>query len=505
MINRSSGVLASISSLPSEFAIGCFTKDACDFSSLISTMGFRWWQVLPITAIGEDFSPYNGVSFYAGNSLYINPYDLFERGLISDEDLQSAKNQGNIYTVDYPQAKTNSERLLRKAHAAANQILRKDVSSFYEENSGWLLDYARYMVLAEDYGNNWFEWPAEYKTRKAKTMKVFDANNADRLDYYYFEQFIFYSQWQQLKESAHNFGVSIVGELPFYTRYNNVEVWCKPEEFMLDKQFKIVMQGGYCPDPVFPNGRLTGAPSYNFEVMALNGYETFIARIKHCMKLYDALVLEHAKGYAGFWSAKIDALSAIEGGFTPPAGKELTKLLKQAAAGRTLISSDVIINTRAQASLLKSLKMLHSKVFQFIEYPEGQSQYPHNYDDGTAAYSSIRNSRTALGWLYSLSSQRREEFLKYVGYEGFGWGAGGAECTSVGAIVKSMMASAARLVVVPIQDLCGFGDNTRLETATNKSDGNWMFRLYYAAIQNINRPYYAELNNIYFRNNAHRG
>lgn len=505
MLNRSSGILASISSLPSEFAIGCFTKDACDFASLISTMGFHWWQTLPITTIGEDFSPYNGVSFYAGNCLYINPYDLLARGLISDDDLQSAKNYGSQYTVNYNLAKNNIERLLNKAYCGANDALKAEVSAFYKENRNWLSDYARYMVLSENLGKNWSEWPEDYKKRKPKAMAVFDKEKSDRLGYYYFEQYMFYSQWRQVKDNAHNFGVSVIGELPFYTQYNNVDVWCNPGEFMLDEQYNIVMQGGFCPDPIFNEGRLTGMPAYNFEAMSKNRFATIRNRVKHCLKLYDSVILEHAKGYAGFWSAKADAKNALEGGYGVPAGSDFNKLLKRDLANRTLICSDILFETKPQENFIKSLKLLKTKVFQFSEYPSGESQYPHNYDGDTIAYTATRNSRTALGWLYSLTNGQRDEVLKYIGYEGFGWGAGGAECTSVGAIAKSMLISSAKLVIIPIQDMCGFGDNTRLEAATFKSEGNWLFRLYYAAIQNINRPFYTDINNTYFRNNANRG
>ena len=59
---RSSGVLLNISSLPGEYGIGGFSIDAKNFAEYISSMGFHWWQILPLTTIGEGNSPYCGLS-----------------------------------------------------------------------------------------------------------------------------------------------------------------------------------------------------------------------------------------------------------------------------------------------------------------------------------------------------------------------------------------------------------------------------------------------------------
>ena len=47
-MSRSSGVLLSVTSLPSKYGIGCFSKEAYDFVDWLVKAGQTWWQILPL-------------------------------------------------------------------------------------------------------------------------------------------------------------------------------------------------------------------------------------------------------------------------------------------------------------------------------------------------------------------------------------------------------------------------------------------------------------------------
>ena len=111
-MKRSAGVLLNISSLPGEYGIGGFATDALDFIEYITSMGFHWWQVLPLTTIGKGNSPYSGVSAFAGNYLYLDPYS-FEKGLLTEDEIVSNKYTGSFYLTDYEYAK-NVKLFLKK-------------------------------------------------------------------------------------------------------------------------------------------------------------------------------------------------------------------------------------------------------------------------------------------------------------------------------------------------------------------------------------------------------
>ena len=129
-IERSSGVLCNISSLPSKFGIGNFSRDAESFATTIYDMGFRWWQMLPLTAIGAGNSPYSGLSTYAGNYLYINPYELMDLGLLTRDEANNAKYNGSPYRVDYNFAKWNVKNFLQIAFNRLDDEFKKKIEAF---------------------------------------------------------------------------------------------------------------------------------------------------------------------------------------------------------------------------------------------------------------------------------------------------------------------------------------------------------------------------------------
>ena len=57
---RKSGVLMSISSLPSRYGIGVFGEQCIEFARAIKQMGFSLWQVLPFRPVRQF--PKNGCS-----------------------------------------------------------------------------------------------------------------------------------------------------------------------------------------------------------------------------------------------------------------------------------------------------------------------------------------------------------------------------------------------------------------------------------------------------------
>ncbi|MDY3770912.1 MAG: 4-alpha-glucanotransferase, partial [Lachnospiraceae bacterium] len=63
---RASGVLLPISSIPSEYGIGCFSKEAYEFADQLVEAGQRYWQILPLGPTGYGDSPYQSFSTFAG-------------------------------------------------------------------------------------------------------------------------------------------------------------------------------------------------------------------------------------------------------------------------------------------------------------------------------------------------------------------------------------------------------------------------------------------------------
>ena len=69
-MQRSSGILMPVFSLPSPYGIGTIGKAAYDFIDFLSDAGQTWWQILPVGPTSVGNSPYQSPSAYAGNPFY---------------------------------------------------------------------------------------------------------------------------------------------------------------------------------------------------------------------------------------------------------------------------------------------------------------------------------------------------------------------------------------------------------------------------------------------------
>ena len=77
---RECGVLLPISSLPSKYGIGCFSKSAYEFVDQLKAAGQGCWQILPLGPTSYGDSPYQSFSTFAGNPYFISLEDLIEEG-----------------------------------------------------------------------------------------------------------------------------------------------------------------------------------------------------------------------------------------------------------------------------------------------------------------------------------------------------------------------------------------------------------------------------------------
>ena len=112
-MERRSGILMPIFSLPNKYGIGSFGKEAYKFVDFLQLAGQKIWQILPLVQTGYGNSPYSSVCSYSFSPYYISVESLCEQGLITKAEAKFALSDkqcvdyGDIYAVRYP--------LLRKA------------------------------------------------------------------------------------------------------------------------------------------------------------------------------------------------------------------------------------------------------------------------------------------------------------------------------------------------------------------------------------------------------
>lgn len=495
---RSAGVLMPLFSMPSVYGIGCFSRDVDVFVDMAVDMGFHWWQVLPLTVIGAGNSPYSGISSFAGNSLFVNPAGLFEDGLLTAEEAENAKYRGEPYLVDYDFARENTARVLRTAYGRITPALREEMAKFAAEEEYWLEDYALFMALAAERSTEWWNWEGGLADRNERALAEARARYAEEIDFYRFEQFVFFRQWLAVKKRINDRGVGVIGDLPFYVATDSVDVWVHKKDFLLDKNNRPAASAGVPPDAFAAKGQVWGNCLYDFAAMKKNSYSWWRRRIAHCLRLYDALRLDHFRAFYNFFAIPAGDDSAVNGKWELGPGQELIDLIRKDNPDALFIAEDLGLIDPDCRKFIDGSGVPTMRVFQFGFDGTASVHLPYRYESCNVAYTGTHDNNTTLGWLYEINPDARAFALKYCGFSGAGWGSGGPSCASTKAIIKTVFASSAVLAIAPVQDMLGYGSDTRVNIP-GVAEGNWRFRLPFELMLTVDRDFFLDVNNTYGR------
>lgn len=497
---RRMGVLMNISSLPSEFGIGCFSKDADTFVDMLVDMGCQCWQVLPISIIGAGNSPYSGLSSFAGNKLYISPLGLMRDGLLSPEEVEGYKYNGQPYNVDYAFAYSNSERYLWQAYSRVDEKLRKEILAFAKKEK-WLKDYALFMHIAKYHSTNWTTWEKGLKEHNSEAIEAYYKKHENDVQFYFFEQYEFFKQWNAVKEKANSRGIKIIGDLPYYVATDSADVWANQKDFALDPKTDLPKYVSGVPGDAFAkDGQVWGNVIYNLKNMKEDEYSFLRSRVKHAFNMYDSLRIDHARALYNYFEIPYGDTTAENGKWKQGPGKELVNLFIKDNSDKEIILEDLGNLDDKCREFLDNTGLPTMRIFQFAFDGTMNIHIPHNYIKNCVAYTGTHDNTTLLDWLYNQNEGARSFALKYCGFSGSGWGIGGRECQSNKAVIKTLIQSSAGMVIIPIQDLLGYGGDTRMNIP-GTSEGNWKFRVAYEQMRTIDTGYYYDLNNTYGRIN----
>ena len=144
---RASGVLLPISSLPSKYGIGCFSREAYEFVDFLISAGQKYWQILPLGPTSYGDSPYQSFSTFAGNPYFIDLEVLIKDGLLTKEEVESVDWGGHESYVDFEKIYESRSKILRKAYDRYDLERDEEYGIFVRENGFWLEDYCLYMAL----------------------------------------------------------------------------------------------------------------------------------------------------------------------------------------------------------------------------------------------------------------------------------------------------------------------------------------------------------------------
>jgi 4-alpha-glucanotransferase len=470
-MKRASGILLPVSSLPSKYGIGGFSKEAFRFIDLLEKSGQSCWQILPLGPTGYGDSPYQSFSTFAGNPYFISPETLTEEGLLTEEECEEADAsdpEAPSY-ADYGRLYETRFVLLGKAFRRfEKKAVPEDYGDFLEENKGWLHDYALFMAIKSACGNHqWSLWPEELRCRKPEALKKFAEEHAEDIRFIYFQQYEFFAQWRRLKDYAHQHGVRIIGDIPIYVAMDSADTWSDPSLFQFDEHLTPLGVAGCPPDAFTADGQLWGNPLYDWERQKATGYRWWIGRMRHVMKMYDVVRIDHFRGFNDYWSVPFGDRTAAGGCWKKGPGLDLFRTAKKELGKMVFIAEDLGFLTDDVIRMVKKSGFPGMKIIEFAFDGSNTNSYlPFGYDHNCVVYTGTHDNDTAAGFLKVMDRKAKGYLNRYVGHR----------VRDVRDLIRLAMASTADTCIIPMQDWLGLGNEARINTPGTQS-GNWRWRL----------------------------
>lgn len=498
MFNRTSGVLAHISSIPGKYGIGTFGKEAVEFARTLRSMDIRAWQMLPLCPTDDYNSPYAGCSAFAGNPYFIDPEILFEENLLTKEELSGAV-ASQCYSADFDFLKKTRIPLFKQAFDRFKKTGMPVLKNFLKENPD-LDDYALFTALKKRHNAlPWWEWPEGEKLHEEIAVKKAKEELSDEYFFALFLQYEFHKQFTSLKAKVNELGVSIIGDMPIYLAHDSADVWANRSLFSVDETTCALRSvAGVPPDYFSADGQLWGNPLYDWDEMKKDGYRWWIKRAGYAFSLYDAVRIDHFRAFSAYWSVPAGE-KATEGKWIKGPGMDFFNALSKKYPSSPIIAEDLGDIDDDVRKLVKEAGFPGMGVMQFAFLSDGDNTHmPYNYSKSTVAYTGTHDNNTILGWLWEADDASRKRICRYCSFEG-DWGVGGYDAPCIKAIIRTLFESSAVIAIVPVQDLCGFGADTRMNTP-GKADGNWAFRITKESLNGINKDFFREIVNTYNRN-----
>lgn len=498
-MNRLSGILLHPTSLPGTPGIGTIGAQACHFIDWLHSANQSLWQILPLSPTGYGDSPYASFSTYAGNPLVIDLDILCRDGWLDASQIippdyitiSSRVDFGSVVWWKIPLLKIAAKQFLSRAVPE----IRSSYEAFKNDNASWLDNYSIFMSIKEFYdakavkegvkGAMWSNyWPQDLASHNPQSVSDWHASHVQECEVYKVIQYFFFTQWNALKEYAHNEGVSIVGDVPIFVAADSADVWANQHLFQLGEDGKPLVVAGVPPDYFSKTGQLWGNPLYNWAAHKKEHYSWWIQRIKAQLAMVDYLRIDHFRGFEAYWSVPAGDPTAENGKWMPGPDHELFEVIQKELGDIPIIAEDLGLITDGVRRLRDDFALPGMKILQFAfdANEAGKSGctnpfLPHMYTQNCVVYTGTHDNSTMQGWLEKATDVEKKLIAEYLGMplsQEEEFVKNGTMCLS---LVRLALSSVANFAVIPMQDIFAFGDEARMNIPSTLGGKNWQWRM----------------------------
>ena len=475
MANRAAGILLPITSLPSKYGIGCFSKSAYAFVDWLKDAGQTFWQILPVCPTSYGDSPYQSFSTFAGNPYFISLEALIEEGVLTKEECDSVDFGEMKHDINYEKLYYGRYPLLRKAYERSDISRNPAYQQFISENGWWLNDYALFMALKNFFGGkSWNQWPEDIRLRYGYALDYYNRELYFDIEFQKYLQFKFMEQYKALKTYANKNGIRIIGDIPIYVAMDSADTWANPQLFQLDEQNVPTAVAGCPPDAFAADGQMWGNPLYRWDYHKQTGYKWWLSRLWYVFQLYDVTRIDHFRGFDEYYSIPYGNKTAAGGHWEKGPGIDLFRTVEANLGWHEVIAEDLGYVTDSVRQLVRDSKFPGMKVLEFAfdsrDTGSANDYLPHNYIENCVVYTGTHDNETVVGWFGCITKEEMQMVRDYLC----------DQHTPKKYLYKSFIAlamrSAAKSCIIPMQDWLGL-DNTCRTNQPSTLGTNWRWKV----------------------------
>ncbi len=487
---RSCGILLPISSLPGKYGIGSFGQEAYRFIDYLKEMGQSYWQILPLGPTTFGNSPYQTYSTFAGGENYLDLEDLYQEDLLTFDELCNEVKPLN--KINYDELEASRMKLYHIVSQRFQKKLPSDYQTFMEKEKSWLIPYATFRALKTYYNGRPFnEWPEQIQ--KGNITSELTSKLEEEINMHLCIQYFFFKEWFKLKTYANQNNIKIIGDLPIYVSYDSSDVWQNPHDFELDNDLRPIRVAGCPPDAFSCDGQVWGNPLYNYDEMKKSNYAWWIKRIRHSLRLFDVLRIDHFRGFEAYFAIPAQDSTAKYGCWVKGPGYEIFDELLKWESNPQMILEDLGYLTDEVHKLLKKTGYPGMRVLEFAFDGQKDNAYlPHNYIENTVVYTGTHDNVPLVGWVKTLTSNQVTQIFNYFNIN--------KKSDIPQTLICAALSSIASLAIIPLQDYLELDETSRINTPSTIGC-NWDYRIDLALLTSQKKNQIKELAQKYYRYN----
>lgn len=446
---RRAGVIAPLFSIYSKKSAGIGEiPDLALLSDWCAQTGQSLIQLLPLQDVAFDFCPYDAVSSFALDPMYLRIESL--RGIPKGANRARMQQMREKFPTGGPRVdyRIKAEKLavLWEIFSANRQIISDDenFAAFLKKEKFWIGDYALYKVIRYlNLERPWPEWEEGLRLRKTEALERVRAEHAASLQFHQWMQWQLWEQMRAARAAAARRGVLLIGDLPFLVSRNSADVWAN-QHF-----FKLHLVAGAPPDYFLAAGQRWGMPPYDWAAIAADDYRYLKEKLRYAQEFYDLYRIDHAIGMFRIWT--IRTAEPLEnagryGVFDPPDERiweeHGSRILSVILANTRMLpcAEDLGVVPACSAPTLRRFGLPGMDIQRWLRDPKNERRIlpPEEYRTNSIATLTTHDMYPVIRWWRDLPPGERQEFAAYLALGG-GVSAGAGEVVSkaLGAVSRS--------------------------------------------------------------------